>query len=118
MRGLSVIMVVALSSALTQNCNAENSLSWSDVSDAIKAMELQKFCANNPGHTRCREIEERRKYCNNNPNDERCKEDAASTVLFWCESTTLPYNLGMCDGTLGRYADQAATDVPEWKCVP
>jgi hypothetical protein len=116
MRGLSLIAVAALSWALALNCGTANLL-WDDIEALAKAMELQKFCAKNPGHKRCDEIEERQAFCNNYPTHDRCKENAASTVLFWCESAD-PYILGMCDGTLNWYADQAVTAIPEWKRVP
>jgi hypothetical protein len=90
---------------------------FDSIEDLGKTMELQKFCAKNPGHTRCKEMEERQAFCNSYPTHDRCKEDSASTVLFRCESTD-PYVLGMCHGSLMAYAEDGAKNLIEWKCVP
>jgi hypothetical protein len=55
--------------------------------------------------------------CAKNPNDERCKDKAASTVLAWCEREDA-YSRGLCDGTLGGFAQDGAASLPEWQCAP
>ncbi|HEY7245312.1 MAG TPA: Rap1a/Tai family immunity protein [Xanthobacteraceae bacterium] len=120
MRGISVIAAVVLSFAFDYNCTADPS--FRDLLDSIeefaRAKKLEDFCAKNPGHADCAQIEERQRFCRDNLKDDGCDDKQGSTILFWCESTALPESMGRCHAAMYWYATHAPKTLFEWKCVP